>query len=177
MSLLPRVVAVLTAAHAEHALIGAAAMAVHGVSRATFDIDLFTLDRRVLGEAFWISLSPSAAIDIRRGDHDDPLAGVVRISASTGRDIDVVVGRSRWQQEVLARASQVEIDGTDVRVADPVGLVLLKLYAGGLQDAWDIQQLLSVVDRARIVAEVTRLGVDLPESSRALWARIVGNAG
>ena len=40
MSLLRDVVAVLEANRIDHTLIGAAAMAVHGVSRATADVDL-----------------------------------------------------------------------------------------------------------------------------------------
>jgi hypothetical protein len=50
--------------------------------------------------------------------------------------------------------------------------VLLKLYAGGPQDAWDVQQLLAVEDRAALVSEVeSRLG-DLPAHAATLWRRI-----
>jgi hypothetical protein len=41
-------------AHAvPHALIGAGALAVHGVSRATHDVDLLTVERAVLEATFW----------------------------------------------------------------------------------------------------------------------------
>jgi len=42
MTLLDDVVATLRAADIAHAVIGAAAMAAHGVSRATADVDLLT---------------------------------------------------------------------------------------------------------------------------------------
>lgn len=48
MSLLRDVVAVLEANGVDHALIGAAAMAVHGVSSATAAVDLLTVDDKVL---------------------------------------------------------------------------------------------------------------------------------
>jgi hypothetical protein len=55
------------------ALIGAAALAVHGVSRSTLDIDLLVIDPRVLERSFWASFGGRAAIDIRTGDAADPL--------------------------------------------------------------------------------------------------------
>jgi hypothetical protein len=47
MSLLRDVVETLQREGIRHALIGAAAMVVHGVSRATADIDLLTIDAGV----------------------------------------------------------------------------------------------------------------------------------
>ena len=49
--LLNAVVATLGAAHIRHALIGAGALASHGISRSTFDIDLFTTDPAALDTA------------------------------------------------------------------------------------------------------------------------------
>ena len=43
MSLLDRVAAILDRAGARYAVIGASAMAAHGVARSTYDIDLLTL--------------------------------------------------------------------------------------------------------------------------------------
>jgi hypothetical protein len=61
-----------------YALVGAHAMAVRGYPRSTVDIDLWTADARVLDEALWVGLrQDSVAVDVRRGDADDPLGGVV----------------------------------------------------------------------------------------------------
>ena len=107
MKLLERVAAILSEQAIPHALIGAAAMAVHGVSRSTLDLDLLVQDRRVLGSSFWGALVGIAAIDIRIGDGDDPLAGVVRINEGAERGVDVVVGRHRWQDDIVRRAIAV----------------------------------------------------------------------
>jgi hypothetical protein len=69
-----------------HALIGAGALAVHGVSRSTFDHDLLVVDRRVLDAHIWHALRAGANIDVPLGDGQDPLAGVVRIAADAERD-------------------------------------------------------------------------------------------
>ncbi len=75
---------------------------------------------------------------------------------------------------MLGRASPSEIEGISVPVATAADVVLLKLYAGGPQDAWDVEQLLGGSDRAALVADVDAALPALPEESRRLWARIVG---
>lgn len=173
MSLLAAVAGLLRERTTPFALIGAAAMAVHGVSRATQDLDVLVLDRRCLDPSYWQPLDASGIrADVRRGDAEDPLAGVARLRASDGATLDVVVGKSGWQEGVLARTREATVEDTTVPVAGPADLILLKLYAGGRQDAWDIEQLLADAERAVIVTVVEcELGA-LPEESRRLWARI-----
>jgi hypothetical protein len=167
VTLLDDAVALLAAQGVAHALIGAAALAVHGVSRSTLDQDLLVLDGQVLDARFWEPLRVNSAVDIRPGDADDPLAGVVRITRQNERDVDVVVGRGRWQQEIVARA--IETADAPLRVAQAPDLVLLKLYAGGSQDRWDIEQLLALDSSGAIVSLVDARLADLPPRSRELW--------
>ncbi len=149
-------------------------MAVHGVSRATRDIDLLALDPACLSAATWASLQQrGVAVTIRRGDTDDPLAGVVRLAGDGESPVDVIVGKSSWQARALDRASPRVIDGVATPVAGLADLLLLKLYAGGPQDAWDVVQLLEAGDRAALVAEVEASLAALPETSRRLWSRVV----
>jgi len=117
-------------------------------------------------------------VDIRRGDETDPLGGVARLLGRTALGmtavIDVIVGRSPWQDDVLRRATPRSIEGIDVPVASRADVVALKLFAGGPQDAWDIEQLLAAGDRIAIVRHVESLLPRLPPQARALWARILG---
>ncbi len=167
-TLLEHVSRFLQQAGIPHALIGAAAMAVHGVSRSTLDQDLLTTDARVLVNGFWSSFS-GADIDIRRGGADDPLAGLVRLRAHPDRDVDVVVGRHAWQQQAVERAERIA--GVPVAVVRVPDLILLKLYAAGSQDLWDIEQLLAVGDAAAIRRHVDE-GVDvLPAAAASVWSR------
>ena len=171
MTLLDATVAHLQRHDVSHALIGAAALALHGISRSTLDQDLLVTDRRVLDPAFWTTLGSTARIDARRGDADDPLAGVVRLSQESERDVDIVVGRSRWQGEVLARAVTVPSD-LQLRLVTRSDLVLLKLYAGGNQDAWDIEQLFAAPGVDTAAAEVEARLSDLPPRCTELWRRL-----
>ena len=163
-----RTAAALTAGEVRFALIGAAAMAARGVSRSTVDQDLLVTDVRVLRADFWSSVG--AVIDTRPGDASDPLAGVVRLTADGERPVDVVIGRGAWMGEILARTPTVVVPGGVLPVADAADLILLKLYAGGSQDLWDIEQLLAAAQPSAALAEVVdaRLAA-APEALRALW--------
>ena len=173
MSLLADVAHLLERSSVEHALIGAAGMAVHGVSRATADIDLLTVDTRVLDRAFWTELA-GIGPRIALGDAEDPLAGTVRLGDEADL-IDVVVGKAAWQAEAIRGAESRSIGEITVPVARPASLVLLKLFAGGPKDAWDIQSLLEVsTDVPALVREVERSLSQLPADAQRLWDRIRG---
>lgn len=155
------------------AAIGGAALARHGVARSTLDVDLLATDPRTLGAAFWRRPPlPGVSVEILRGDHLDPLAGVVRLRCGGERPVDLVVGRSRWQNEVLARAITSRILDTDIPVVSLTDLVLLKLYAGGPQDAWDVRQLLEADADGAIAGAVDEgIGV-LSAEAAAFWRKI-----
>jgi hypothetical protein len=170
VTLLERVAHLLTQQRIAHALIGAAALAVHGVSRSTLDQDLLVHDRRVLESDLWLPLPGAPIVDIRRGDSDDPLAGVVRLTEGTERVVDVVVGRHKWQEDILARATS--IGGHELPVVQRADLILLKLYAGGSQDKWDIEQLLAIDSSTVTMAAVDAHLASLPTRSREMWASL-----
>ena len=178
LTLLARVVGTLQEAGAAHALIGAAALAGRGVSRSTQDVDLLVVDPRCLSVRFWEGLKrEGASVDVRRGDDDDPLAGVVAFAAEGERPVDLVVGKRAWQGALLTRAEPSRFSGVLLPVVRTADLVLLKLFAGGPQDAWDIAELLAVSDRPALKAEVESRLAELPAPAGTLWRKIEGESG
>jgi hypothetical protein len=170
VSLLEEISSILEAAGIRHALIGALALSVYGINRATVDLDLFAADASCLRPELWANLrNRGIAVEIRKGDFTDPLAGVVRFKAPGENPLDVVVGKLAWQARLLERAEP--IGGT--RVVRAADLALLKLYAGGLQDAWDVQQLLARPFRDELIREVESRLADLPARCRKLWTKIL----
>jgi len=167
VTLLERVDAHLVDRGILHALIGAVALAAHGVVRSTFDYDLLVTDAQVLDAEFWRPLGTAVSLDVRVGADDDPLAGVVRLRQDGQRDVHIMVGRYPWQEDVLARA--VLIGGRGLPIAEPADLVVLKLYTGGSQDRWDIEQVLALEDGADIARRVESRAPALPARSRKLW--------
>ena len=148
------------------AVIGAAAMSARGFPRQTLDVDLFTTARGVLGEAFWQGLPRRG--DVRHGDADDPLAGAVRF---TDPEIDVVVGRARWQADAVARAEPLHIGELILPVVTLPDLILLKLDAGGYRDAADVRMMLSGAGAG--LAETIEVALPvLPAEAQQLWREI-----
>lgn len=170
MNLADEIRAILDAAGIRHALIGAVALSAYGINRATLDLDLFAADASCLKADLWAELrNRGVSVEIRKGDLTDPLAGVVRFQAAGEGPIDVVVGKFPWQQRILDRAEPMG-GNLVVRAAD---LALLKLYAGGPQDAWDIQQLLARPFGEGLIREVETRLAELPERCQDLWRKIL----
>ena len=148
-------------------------MAAHGVACSTADLDLLATAPDLLTPQHWDDIRrQGVTVKIHPGDADDPLSGVIRFSGPGERDVDLVVGRGGWQEGVVARAQRVFLLDTSLPVVEPADLVLLKLYAGGPQDAWDIQQLLADDSRAATIAAVNERIVELPAACLALWQRV-----
>lgn len=174
MTLLAQVVGRLLERGIPCALIGAEALALRGVSRATADRDLLATDLKALEPALWAALGEHGVrIEIRRGDAEDPLAGVVRFGADGERPVDLIVGRGGWQTRILLRAPVFDLGEVAVAVPGAADLVLLKLYAGGPQDAWDIAQLLNGDDRDAVIGEVRERLEELPPECRHIWESLL----
>lgn len=173
LSLFGNVVSVLREAGISHAVIGATALAFHGVARSTRDLDLFAMAAVCLEPDTWRSLEASGStVEIRPGDAADPLAGVVRFESGREAPVDLVLGNRAWQAEILTRTELQTLLGIRVPVVRAADLVLLKLYAGGLQDRWDIEQLLSAEDPSELVTEVEHSLTGLPSDCAAIWRQI-----
>ena len=165
---------ILESLGARYALIGAHAMAARGYPRSTVEVDFLTADHRVLDPAVWTEITRSGGtVESRRGDHDDPLAGVVHILLADGSDVDVVVGRWKWEAAVIDRAQRMSIAGSDVPVARTSDLIMLKLAAGGYLDQRDAAALLVTANRAELVREVEAHIDEVRPDIRPAWRELL----
>lgn len=171
MSILAQIAATLEASGIRHAMIGGMALTAYKINRATLDVDLLVVDAACLSPERWSDLaSQGVAVEVRKGDLTDPLAGVVRFNGH-GESIDLVVGKFGWQRRIIERAEP--IPAVEVPVARAADLILLKLYAGGFQDAWDIHQLLAHPSREERINEVELHLAELPDRCSELWRKII----
>lgn len=170
MSLVEGVLEYLSSHRIHAAMIGGAALAVYGVARATIDIDFLTDDARVLDRRFWDGFKAAPPDELRRGDADDPFAGIVRWTGGAS-PIDLLVGRGPLTSKMLARRIEFEIDGVRTPVVDAPDLLLLKLAAGGPQDDLDVKLLLRSDSGKLRAALIDRLTTAPPEL-RAAWERL-----
>jgi hypothetical protein len=169
---------ILESVGARYALIGAHAMAARGYPRSTVDVDFLTADQRVLDPGIWTEIARTGGtVEVRRGDDDDPLAGVVHILLADGSDIDVVVARWKWEAAVIDRAERMRIAGIDIPVARTSDLIMLKLAAGGYLDQRDAAALLATGNRADLVREVEAHIDDVRPDIRPAWRELLAQTG
>jgi hypothetical protein len=168
---LSRILAYLEAHGVPGALIGGMALSAHGIVRATLDADVLVADRTVLTAEFWKDLGDATGPDIRTGDPDDPLVGMVRFAGPPDA-VDVVVGRSPWTAAILSRCFRIQVGAESLAVVDGADLVVLKLFAGGPQDLVDVRLLLAADPGLETRVE-QRLG-EAPRAARRVWAELQG---
>ena len=142
---LQKAAVVLDSLHVSYALIGGLAVAAHGGTRLTKDID-FLIDWPISdAKSLALSLTEGGLpAEARRGDIDDPLAGVIRMDISAGAAVvrcDLLFPSKTWHREAVQSASRVELEGLALPVVRPGHLFLLKLEAGGTLDLFDAAQL------------------------------------
>ena len=172
MNVLEAVAGFLESIGAPYALIGAHAVGVRGHPRMSLDYDFLTTDERVLQRGIWRPLEQSGAtIDCRKGEFDDPIAGVVHLSFPSGMEADVLLAKWKWEAEIIERAERLDIGGMKVPVPLTSDLILLKLAAGGPIDLQDVVALVET-DRDRWTAEVDRKIGNVPADVAAVWARL-----
>src|SRR5258708_15805173 len=164
----------LKALGAPYALVAGRAVAMGGRPRLTIDFDFLTADRRVFQPETWKALEDAgASVDIRKGDYDDPLAGVIHIKFDEERDADVVVAKWKWELGVIERSERMSLDGIEVPVPRTSDLILLKLAAGGYLDLQDVYNLLKGSDREQIIHEVEDRISALDADAKEEWQRIL----
>lgn len=151
------------------ALIGATALAVHGYSRATDDIDLAVaipnfVDFRNLAQHLE---SAGLGVELRLAeDVDDPLGGVLAVwiedEGGNATDLVEVVNFINPHEpapnpgaQAIARATMLV--GLRLHCASLADLVALKVYAGGLNDLADVVEVLALnpdadLEAIRVVA-------------------------
>lgn len=173
-ALLDDVVAFLERRGSSTALIGAIALAAHGIARATLDLDLLALDSGLLRQDAWAELeAKGVTVEVRRGTHDDPLAGVVRAKRGEETPVDVVVGKHRFLEDVLSRRRTILVGGRSLPFVDAADLVVLKVFAGGPQDLLDAELLLAGAEGGAIRSAVEARLASLPRALREDAARLL----
>jgi hypothetical protein len=158
----------------QFALIGGLAVAAWGVIRATQDIDVLAnsdptplVNTRLRNELKDFLDRNGCQTEWRVGDADDPIPLLLRVNLpQIFGDIgaDILWAHKHWQQEALHRSVAIEVLNRRVNILHPEDLILMKLDAGGPQDLFDVEQMLSAplpqlnIERLKASAARLRLG-------------------
>jgi hypothetical protein len=169
LALADEVAATLAAHHVETAVIGAIAVAIHGFSRATADLDLAAAtDLGVLRTAAEELQVRGCTTLLGEPDAEDSLGGVLTVSRDDTDPVQVVnyqnpfrPGSGALAEEAIGTATPGVLGA--LAVVDLPHLVALKLYAGGAKSKLDVVELLGAnpeVDREAIRQICARFGLE-----------------
>lgn len=160
------VVDILARAHMRFALIGGLAVTVRGEPRVTADVDL------VLG------IDVERALELVKHLSGTPLrplfAGVDELVQTalllplrherTRIKVDLAIGLSGFEHQVIARATCVPLAGREVPVATAEDLILMKLLASRPRDTSDIDGIVARQREALDWGYLFQTGASLQES-------------
>ncbi len=140
-------------------LIGGLAVALHGIPRATLDVDV----------TLWAEDVPEIASAIARWFKplpSDPAGFVAEtrvlpVSTTSGIRADLVFAALPGERDIIRRARQIRINDHTVKIATPEDLILMKLISERTKDREDAVHLLrrfrGTLDRAYLEPRLTEL--------------------
>ena len=122
----------------DYLVIGAFALAVHGVIRGSSDVDalLYISDRR-LAKLRKLFDDAGFGATLRRGDADDPIPSMLVLTDTFENQVDLLGGLRGLDPKVFARAIEVPFLGENLRIVGREDFIAMKCFAGGPQDVID----------------------------------------
>ena len=128
------------------AVIGAVARNAWAPPRATTDLDLTISAHHETLDALDAALRRLGYTAVRRqqAEPGDPVPDVLiyRSEAADPCQVDLLVAKTAFEEQVIARAERVAIGPCDIPVASPEDLVVYKLLADRPRDREDVRAVL-----------------------------------
>jgi predicted nucleotidyltransferase len=135
-----------------HAIIGAVARNAWAPPRATTDLDLAIAARPEALDSLDTKLREVGYVRVRehRVDASDPLPDIVIFRSEEGepRQVDLLLAKTPFEQEVIEHAEHVTIGPLRSPVASPEHLIVYKLLADRPRDRDDVRAVLRTQTRA-----------------------------
>ena len=176
--LLLDVVDVLAARSIDYAVIGALAASLHGAGRASLDADLVVSASVMEGMGINDALKRAGlTTDFRRGDLEDAIPGLVRVSDSFGNQVDVLLGIRGLDPKAFSRTVEVPLEGTPLRFVGREDFIAMKVAAGGPIDLVDAQNAIAADPKSLDMGLLRNLGLRFGTSASASLERMLGDAG
>jgi hypothetical protein len=136
--LLLDVVEILRREKVDYAVIGAFALAVLGVIRATTDVDalLFTTPGR-LAKLEKLFKRAGFGTELRTAEADDPVRGMLVLSDGFRNHVELLGGLRNMDPEILSRTLEIKFRDETLRIVGREDFIAMKCFAGSPQDLLD----------------------------------------
>ena len=137
---------VLQTRNVRYALIGGLAASIRGRIRATEDLDLILLCSLEEALALVESLGESGFSPLIEGYEQVARSALLipMIDSASGIQLDLAIGLSGFEKEIVERADPMIFEGHEIFVATPEDLVLLKILAGRPRDLQDVEGIVEI---------------------------------
>jgi hypothetical protein len=168
--LLADVVAVLNAHRIDYAVIGALAVAVHGVIRASVDADAVVAaappQLRDLQQQLMVR---GLIVQLRTGGVDDPIGAMMIVADHFGNRVDLLSGILGLDAAMYQRTITLQPRGIalPLRIVGREDLIAMKLAAGGPKDLMDAEGCIAVAGDSLNVELVRQLSRQFGRSALA----------
>jgi hypothetical protein len=173
--LLVEVVEFLVTQNVQYAVVGALAASVHGAVRASLDADvLLSVDAQAAKHLESVFKAEGFRTELTRGDFEDPIPGLLKVSDSFGNRVDLLLGLKGMESQAFARAIEIPFQGSTLKFIGREDFIDMKVFAGGPMDLVDATRAISAdrdsldFDLMRRLAK--RYGRDAAESLERLLA-------
>jgi len=176
--LLVDVVDVLAARSIDYAVIGALAASLHGAGRASLDAELVVSAGVLEGIGINEALKRAGlTTEFRRGDLEDAIPGLVRVSDSFGNQVDVLLGIRGLDPKAFSRTVEVPFEGAHLRFVGREDFIAMKVAAGGPIDLVDAESAIAADPKSLDVELIRDLGLRFGTSVSAALERMLGEVG
>jgi hypothetical protein len=136
--LLLDVVEILRRENIDYLVIGAFALSVHGVVRASRDADaLLQISLSGIRKLQHMLEVAGFHVALRQGDADDPIPRMLVLSDSHGNQVDLLGGLRGLDPKVFSRGIEVPFLGDTLRFVGREDFIAMKCFADGPQDLLD----------------------------------------
>lgn len=147
--LLLDVVDVLNKQGIHYAVIGAIAASVYGAIRASMDADLLLFTAGAQGMRLERQFAEAGfTAQLNRGDVDDPIPALLKISDTYGNRVDLLIGLRGMEPEALNRTVEISFERVPLRFIGREDFIAMKLFAGGPQDLVDARRAFNADSKA-----------------------------
>jgi len=156
--LLADVVSVLNAHGIDYAVIGALAVAVHGVVRASVDADAVVAAAvPQLRELRNKLMAGHLSVELRTGGVDDPVGAMMIVTDRHANRVDLLAGIQGLDGGVYDRSISLRPSGmpTALKIVGREDLIAMKIAAGSPKDLMDAESCIAVAGDS-IDAELVR---------------------
>ena len=127
-------------------VIGAAAVSVYGLPRASVDADaVIQLKEGDEKKLFKTLKNRGISFEVSRGDLDDPIRLVIKVGDKYGNRVDILSGIRGIKHDIFKRVKKIKFRKDTVKIPAAEDLIVMKAVAGSYRDIEDIRGIVRVM--------------------------------